>query len=82
MIEIHIPDSVQMPCEACLSELNNFSRVTFGDSSSLEFIGRNAFQECGLIEIYVPNGVDVLGESCFYKRNFPVLHLVIPLHRS
>ena len=45
MPEIHIPDGVEELCEACFSECKTLSYVTFGESSSLRLIGKEAFHD-------------------------------------
>ena len=57
MREIRIPDSVEELCEKCFYECGNLSRVTFGKSSSLNLIGKDAFSGSGVVEIHVPDGI-------------------------
>ena len=63
---VSIPDSVEELCDKCFCECENLSRVTFGESSSLKLIGKNAFSQSGLVEIHIPDGVEELCEYCFY----------------
>ena len=51
--EIQIPDGVEELREKCFS----LSRVTFGESSSLKSIGKEAFSGSGVVEIHIPDGI-------------------------
>ena len=57
MVEIHIPDGVEELCESCFFGCKSLSRVTFGKSSSLKLIGKDAFRESGVGEMRLPAGV-------------------------
>ena len=60
MREIHIPDGVEELCDLCFCRCKSLSRVTFGESSSLKLIGKEAFIGCGVVEIHVPDGIERL----------------------
>ena len=60
VVEIHIPDCVEELCEECFSECQSLSRVTFGESSSLKLIGKEAFKSSGVTEIHIPDGIERL----------------------
>ena len=51
---VSIPDVVEELCEGRFSECESLSRVTFGESSSLKLIGREAFRGSGVREIHAP----------------------------
>ena len=53
-----IPDGVEELCESCFYECKRLSCVTFGESSRLKVIGKDAFRESGLVEIHVPDGIE------------------------
>ena len=57
---VSIPNGVEELCERCFSECRNLSRVTFGESSSLNLIGNGAFCESGVVEGHVPDGIERL----------------------
>ena len=40
--------------------VKSLSRVTFGESSSLRFIGKEAFSGSGVVEIHIPDGIERL----------------------
>ena len=63
--EVVIPDSVEELCESCFYECWFLSRVTFGESSSLKLIGKEAFYGSCVVEIHIPDSVEELCESCF-----------------
>ena len=74
LVEISIPDSVRELCDGCFKGCSSLRRGTFGPSSSLEWIGVEAFgavqigaqsTPCGLEEISIPNSVRELCEGCF-----------------
>ena len=60
MVEIHIPDSVEGLCQSCFFGCESLLRVTFGESSSLKWIGNDAFRGSGLVEIHIPHSVERL----------------------
>ena len=64
--EITIPDSVRELCDRCFRGCSSLRRVTFGPSSSLKRIGVSCFEKSGVVEVAVPDGVQ-LGENCFRK---------------
>ena len=53
-----------------VSECENLSRVTFGESSSLKRIGERAFWGSGVREIHIPDGI----ERLLRDRNSSGLH--------
>ena len=75
IVEIHIPDSVRELGDGCFNGCINLRRVTFGPSSSLARIGKEAFGPascgwhnaltCGLVGIHIPDSVCELGNGCF-----------------
>ena len=77
--EIFIPDSVRIIGTRCFYNCRELHRVVFGMSSSLEFIGVDAFSGsrweqahdemsgCPLREITIPPKVVELGKRCFCK---------------
>ena len=62
---VSIPDGVEKLGESCFSNCKSLSRVTFGESSSLRRIGKDAFRGSGVVEIHIPDGVEELCKSCF-----------------
>ena len=54
---VSIPDSVEELCDQCFCECKSLSRVTFGESSSLKLIGKEAFCGSGVRESHIPDGV-------------------------
>ena len=62
---VSIPGSVEEICEKSFFQRESLSRVTFGESSSLKSIGKEAFSGSGVIEIHIPDGVEELCEGCF-----------------
>ena len=73
---VFIPDSVCELCDGCFRGRRNLCRVTFGASSSLcrvtfgassslERIGVECFQETGVEEVSIPDGVCELCDRCF-----------------
>ena len=60
LLSIH--DSVEELCESCFFCCESLSRVTFGESSSLKLIGKEAFCGSGVVEIHIPDGVEKLCE--------------------
>ena len=78
---VSITNSVEEPCDGCFSSCESLSRVTIGWSSSLEWIGKDAFRYRGVVEIHILGGVEELCEKCFWcARVFHMLHLVRLLH--
>ena len=67
MIQVHIPDSVEELCDECFCVCSCLSRVTFGASSSLRLIMREAFRGAGVGEIHIPDSVEELGDKCFFQ---------------
>ena len=63
--ELNIPDSVEEICDECFWRCRNLLRVTFGESSLLKRIGKEAFSRSGLIEIHIPSSVTELCADCF-----------------
>ena len=45
-------------CDECFFGCEGLSRVTFGESSSLKLIGKEAFSRSGVGEIPIPDGVE------------------------
>ena len=66
LADIAVPDSVEEICDKCFYESPYVSRVTFGESSSLKRIGREAFHGSRLREIHLPSSVEELGDKCFF----------------
>ena len=64
---VSITDSVEELCEGCFYLCKRLFRVTFGESSSLKLIGKEAFIWSGVREIHIPDGVEELCEKCFYE---------------
>ena len=64
---VSIPDSVEELCDLCFSRCSSLSRVTFGTSSSLKMIGKDAFSDSGLSEIHIPDSVEELCDLCFSR---------------
>ena len=70
--EISIPDGVRELCDRCFYNCVSLHRVTFGESSSLERIGVDAFSghtaktACHIEEVSIPDGVRELCDQCFY----------------
>ena len=63
--EVLIPNTVRELCDGCFKGCKNLRRVTFGGSSSLEWIGDSCFAETGVEEVSIPDGVRNLGDWCF-----------------
>ena len=66
VIEIHIPYSVEDPCEECFCGCKNLLLVTFGESSSLKLIGKRGFRGSGLSSFCLPGSVSSIGKSSFF----------------
>ena len=56
--KIRIPDTVEELCESCIGECYFLRRVTFGRSSSLKLVDKDAFLHSALGEISIPCGVE------------------------
>ena len=70
--EIHIPRRVEQICDSCFFDCGNLRSITFHEQSSLKQIGKWVFSggpnsTCPLTEIYIPDSVEELGDSCFYE---------------
>ena len=61
---VSIPDGVKKLCELGFFRCWRLSRVTFGESSSFELIGREAFYGSAVVEIHIPDAVEKLGDGC------------------
>ena len=66
MEEVILPDSVEELCEACFCDCVCLLSATFGESSALKVIGKEAFRNTQMDEIHIPDGVEVLGDECFH----------------
>ena len=62
---ISIPNSVTEIADNCFKEWKNLSTVSFGSSSTLVRVGKEAFANSGLTEISIPDSVKVIDDSCF-----------------
>ena len=51
--DVSVPDSVRELCDGCFKECSSLRCVTFGPSSSLEWIGVSCFQETALEDVSV-----------------------------
>ena len=65
LVEITIPDSVRELCDGCFKGCSSLRRVTFGPSSSLEWIGVSRFELSRVEEFSVPDSVRELCDGCF-----------------
>ena len=63
--DIHIPDAAEQIYDKCFCTCKSLSHVPFGGSSSLRFIGKDAFHSTGVIGIHVPVGVEKLLRDAF-----------------
>ena len=68
--EVVVPGNVEELCESCFHKCKSLSRVTFGESSSLKLIGKQAFGRTGLVEVHIPEGVEGLCERSFCECLF------------
>ena len=62
---VSIPDGFEELCERCFSESRIFSRVTFGESSSLKLIEKGTFRGSGLTCFCLPGSVSSIGGASF-----------------
>ena len=70
--EIDIPRRVEQICDSCFFGCKKLRSITFHEQSSLKKIGQSVFSgwsdsTCPLTEIYIPDSVEELGDSCFYQ---------------
>ena len=70
--DIHIPKSVEQICDRCFYNCGQLRRITFHECSVLKRIGEEAFtgmadNACRLTEIYIPDSVEELCDSCFFE---------------
>ena len=63
---ISIPDNITEMSAHCFKGWKNLSRVSFGSTSKLERIGKEAFLASGLTEISIPDSVTEIGDWCFH----------------
>ena len=63
---VSIADVVEELCESSFRVCESLSRVTFGESCSLERIGKEVFYGSGVREIHIPDSVEELCEGRFY----------------
>lgn len=70
LTEIQIPGAVTTLSPKAFNGCTSLAHVYFGDEthpSQLKTIGDNAFQDSGLEEITIPDGVTNLGDLAFYQ---------------
>ena len=67
--EVIIPGSVEELCDKCFYGCRGLSAVTFGESSSLRRVGKQAFHGSGLSEIHIPDSVEELCDFCFFASS-------------
>ena len=60
-----IPDGVRELCDSYFKGCKKFLRVTFGSSSSLEWIGALCFAGSGLLDFEIPSTVGAIGGGAF-----------------
>ena len=60
-----IPNNVRELCDRCFRWCWRLRRVTFGSSSSLEWIGVSCFRGSGVEDVSIPDGVHELCDCCF-----------------
>jgi hypothetical protein len=65
LVEIIIPQSVEVLGEGCFADCSSLSSVIFEIGSRLSRIENEVFIGTGLVEIIIPASVEVLGEGCF-----------------
>ena len=58
-----IPDSVRELCDCCFKGCKSLRRVYLGSSSSLDLIGYSCFEDSGVEEVSILDGVRDLCDS-------------------
>lgn len=66
LMEIVIPDSVEILREKCFCDCTSLVIVIFGECSRLRMMGSEAFARSGLMRIDIPDRVKSIGDKCFY----------------
>ena len=62
---VSIPNHVRELCDCCFKGCSTLRWVTFGSSSSLEWIGVSCFECSGVEEVDIPDSVRELSDCCF-----------------
>lgn len=71
---VHFPSSIIRICSNAFNDCNNLKRITFGEHSRLESIGKSAFGFCNIAVIQFPSSLKFIKSYAFYSANVQYVH--------
>ena len=75
LAEIEIPNSVTAIKCAAFRKCSSLSKVTFVEGMKLKELGQSAFRGCGSMAVRLPDGLEVIPESCFAESGIVEVHI-------